>query len=63
MDRSTRSAPAERRRAYFPEYRERRRGPSPAGLLLAGLAVAGLGMLAWNYVGADLVRYWKIENM
>lgn len=38
-------------------------GPSTTGLLVAGLAVAALGFLAWQYFGPDLVRYMKIRNM
>ena len=37
-------------------------GLSP-GLLLAGLAAVGLGVLAWYYLGPDLKRYMKIRNM
>ena len=32
-------------------------------LLLAGLAVVGLGALALYYLGPDLRRYLKIRNM
>lgn len=32
-------------------------------LLLVGAAGAGLALLAWNYLGPDLVRYMKIRNM
>jgi hypothetical protein len=42
------------------EHRSRRSG---SGLLLAGLAVVGLGALAWYYLGPDLRRYLKIRNM
>jgi hypothetical protein len=42
--------------------RGRRSGPG-TGLLIAGLAAAGLGLLAWNYLGPDLRRYLKIRNM
>jgi hypothetical protein len=43
----------------------RRYGEGPSGgLLLAGLAAAGvLGALAWYYLGPDLKRYLKIRNM
>jgi hypothetical protein len=37
-------------------------GPSPA-LLITGAVVIGLGFLAWTYLGADLKRYMKIQNM
>jgi hypothetical protein len=33
------------------------------GLATAGLAAIGLGVLAWYYLGPDLVRYLKIRNM
>jgi hypothetical protein len=36
---------------------------SSSGLLLAGLVAAGLGALAWYYLGPDLRRYLKIRNM
>jgi hypothetical protein len=38
-------------------------GGLPAGLLIGGLVVVGLGLLAWYYMGPDLVRYMKIRNM
>lgn len=34
-----------------------------AELLIAGIAVAGLGYLAWTYFGPDLRRYLKIHSM
>ncbi len=34
-----------------------------SGLLLAGLAVVGLGWLAWRFIGPDLIRYMKIRDM
>ena len=43
-----------------------RRGPSEwpsSGMLLAGLALVGVGALAWYYLGPDLIRYMKIRNM
>jgi hypothetical protein len=42
---------------------ERDRGGLSPGLLLAGAAAVGLGVLAWYYLGPDLVRYMKIRNM
>ena len=42
---------------------ERGRGGLSPGLLVAGLAAVGLGVLAWYYLGPDLVRYMKIRNM
>jgi hypothetical protein len=38
-------------------------GGSGGSLLLTGLVVVGLGRLAWNYLGPDLRRYLKIQNM
>lgn len=38
-------------------------GGLSTGWLLAGLAVVGLGALAWYYLGPDLKRYLKIRNM
>jgi hypothetical protein len=32
-------------------------------LLLSGLAVVGLGVLAWYYLAPDVRRYLKIHNM
>jgi hypothetical protein len=32
-------------------------------LILAGVAVVGLGALLWTYLGHDLVRYIRIHNM
>ncbi len=32
-------------------------------LVVAGLAVVGLGALAWYYLGPDLQRYLKLRNM
>ncbi len=45
--------------------RQERRTSSglPSGLLLTGLAVLGLGALAWYFLGPDLRRYLKIHNM
>jgi hypothetical protein len=45
-----------------PMRRHKERGISP-GLLIAGVAVIGLGWLAWNYLGPDLKRYMKIQSM
>jgi hypothetical protein len=44
------------------DERERAGGPS-VGLLVAGVAVVGLGVLAWTYLGPDLKRYLKIHSM
>ena len=49
-------------RERYEMERTRRRGGS-GGWLLTGLAVAGLGLLAWYYLGPDLRRYMKIRNM
>jgi hypothetical protein len=35
----------------------------PRDLVVAGLVVAGLGLLAWHYLGPDLRRYLKMTNM
>jgi hypothetical protein len=37
-------------------------GPS-WGLLVTGLVIAGLGLMAWRYLGPDLRRYLKIRSM
>jgi hypothetical protein len=39
-----------------------RAGPG-LGLLLGGLALVGLGALAWAYLGPDIRRYIKMSNM
>jgi hypothetical protein len=54
-------SPHEEGRRY--DLAERERPGLPAGLLVAGLAAVGLGVLAWYYLGPDLVRYMKIRNM
>lgn len=41
---------------------KRAEGP-PVGLIVAGVAVVGLGLLAWTYLGPDLKRYIKIHSM
>ena len=41
----------------------RRAGGPPLGLVVAGVAVIGLGVLAWTYLGPDLKRYLKIHSM
>lgn len=33
------------------------------GWIVAGVAVVGLGVLAWQYLGPDLRRYLKIHSM
>jgi len=44
--------------------RERDEGRrSSWSLLIGGLAVVGLGALAWYYLGPDLRRYMKIRSM
>jgi hypothetical protein len=45
------------------QYWDRGSRGSSTGLLVTGLAVIGLGALAWYYLGPDLVRYMKIERM
>lgn len=49
-------------RGRYP-IRERTNGSSTLPLLLAGLAVVGLGAMAWSYLGPDLRRYLKIRSM
>jgi hypothetical protein len=41
------------------------RNASGAGwpLFLTGLAVVGLGLVVWSYVGQDIRRYIRITNM
>jgi hypothetical protein len=46
---------------YYPAPRHN--GGLPGGLLLTGLVVAGLGVMAWYYLGPDLKRYIKMSNM
>ena len=36
---------------------------STPGWLVAGLVAAGVGALAWYYVGPDVKRYIKLRNM
>ncbi len=48
-----RSAPARRAELFGPH----------TGLVIAGLAAVGLGILAVKYVGPDLRRYIKLRNM
>jgi hypothetical protein len=49
------------RRRYDMGDRYSRGGLS--GWVVTGLALAGLGALAWYYLGPDLRRYLKIRNM
>jgi hypothetical protein len=51
---------SEERQPRRPLQREGARRP---GLLLAGLAALGVGVLAWYYFAPDLRRYMKIRNM
>ena len=44
------------------EWRRKRREPH-VGLLIAGVAVVGLGLLTWHYLGPDTRRYLKIHAM
>ncbi len=50
-------------RGYARPAFPRSSGGPPWGMLLTGLAVVGLGVLAWNYLGPDLRRYIKISTM
>jgi hypothetical protein len=64
---SLRHAPEQPRAAWrgppYPVRRQSDYGRSGSGLLLTGLVLAGLGALAWYYLGPDLVRYMKIRNL
>jgi hypothetical protein len=56
--------PGEDWRAWYPPpVAPRQAGGSRWGLLVAGLAAVGLGIVAWHYVGADIKRYIRISNM
>jgi hypothetical protein len=46
-----------------PPLRTRGQESSSGSWLLTGLAVVGLGVLAWYYLGPDLKRYMKIRSM
>jgi hypothetical protein len=35
----------------------------PTTLVVAGLAVVGIGLLTWYYMGPDVKRYLKIHSM
>jgi hypothetical protein len=43
-------------------YRERPRNLA-ADLVVIGMVGAGLGLLAWHYLGPDIRRYLKIRDM
>jgi hypothetical protein len=45
------------------ELRERYGRGGLSGWVVTGLVVAGLGALAWYYLGPDLRRYLKIKSM
>jgi hypothetical protein len=51
-----------RERYYYPPQRSESSGRS-SGLLTTLLIAAGLGGLAWYYLGPDLRRYMKLRNM
>jgi hypothetical protein len=51
------------RAGYPPPGRSRDYGGPPLGLVVTGLVVVGLGVMAWYYLGPDLRRYLKIEQM
>lgn len=42
---------------------DRRHSSGLSPLLVTGLAVVGLGALAWYYLGPDLQRYMKLRDM
>jgi len=48
---------------YDVSRRTRATGEPSWGLLVTGLTLVGVGILAWNYIGADLLRYLKIRSM
>jgi hypothetical protein len=51
-------------RPAYQSYPVRRDGSGLArDLVVAGLAVAGIGALAWYYFGPDLRRYIKMSSM
>jgi hypothetical protein len=54
----------EERSAGYPLQERYREHPGPRwGLFLTGVAILGLGFLAWNALGPDIRRYLKIRNM
>ncbi len=59
-DRGVRMAGDGRRGHEVEEWQSGRRFP---GWLAAGLIAAGLGALAFYYLGPDLRRYLKIKSM
>ena len=48
---------------YRPFGQTEHNGVPSFGLIIAGVAVVGLGLFACNKLGRDLVRYIKIERM
>jgi hypothetical protein len=51
-------------RPGFRSYPARRDGNTLSrDLVVAGLAVVGIGALAWYYLGPDLRRYIKMSSM
>jgi hypothetical protein len=50
------------RQRTFVAQRPEFSGP-PMGLLIAGGAALGLGLMAWYYLGPDLRRYLKLRSM
>ena len=63
LTRSPRQSAEEWQGRYPADWRPGGRRSSGSGLLLTGLALAGLGALAWYYLGPDLRRYLKIRSM
>jgi hypothetical protein len=49
-------------RAAYPPPAPSRNYGGPS-LLLTGLVIAGLGFMAWNFLGPDIRRYLKIRAM
>jgi hypothetical protein len=54
---------AEWRGHHGMEPRRQQSSDVPWGLIVAGAAVVGLGIMAWNYFGPDFTRYMKIRSM
>jgi hypothetical protein len=54
---------AEWRGQYGMTQRRQQSADVPWGLIVAGAAAVGLGIMAWNYFGPDFRRYMKIRSM
>lgn len=49
--------------SVFRRVRELEPSEGISGWLVGGLALVGLGALAWYYLGPDIRRYLKIRSM